>query len=155
MIALNNNRDSTSPKLIEGGLAVDDRGTVSFVNDFQFPGVKRFYVVSNHKAGFIRAWHGHKREAKYITVIEGSAVVAAVAIDNWEHPSKTAKMYRVVLSASRPAIFFIPPGHANGFMSLSRNCKVIVFSTATLQESERDDVRYDARYWDIWKIDER
>ena len=55
-----------APWLIEGGLAVDDRGIVSFVNDFDFAGVKRFYMVSNHKAGFVRAWHAHKHEAKYV-----------------------------------------------------------------------------------------
>jgi hypothetical protein len=29
-------------KVLNGGLAVDDRGSVSFVNDFNFEGVKRF-----------------------------------------------------------------------------------------------------------------
>ena len=45
------------PQLIEGGLAVDDRGEVGFINDFNFDRVKRFYWVSNHISGFIRAWH--------------------------------------------------------------------------------------------------
>ena len=26
---------------------------------------------------------------------------------------------------------------------------------ATLEESARDDIRYDARYWDPWEIEER
>ena len=50
-------------RLLEGGLAVDDRGTVSFVNGFDFRGVKRFYTVTNHRAGFVRAWHAHRHEA--------------------------------------------------------------------------------------------
>ena len=29
------------PRLIEGALSVDDRGSVSFVNEFNFAGVKR------------------------------------------------------------------------------------------------------------------
>jgi len=143
------------PTLIQGGLAVDDRGAVSFVNDFKFDGIKRFYIVKNHRAGFIRAWHAHRHEAKYVTVVDGAAVIAAVAIDNWEHPSKAAKVHRFVLCASRPAVLFIPSGHANGFMSLTSNCKVMIFSTATPQESQEDDVRFDARYWDIWQIVER
>ena len=57
--------------LLNGGLAVDDRGQVSFVNDFHFENVKRFYMVSNHKQGFIRAWHGHKNESKYVSVVSG------------------------------------------------------------------------------------
>ena len=69
-----------APRLIEGGLGIDDRGQVAFVNEFDFAGVKRFYVVSNHGAGFVRAWHAHRREAKYVTLVQGSAIVAAVEI---------------------------------------------------------------------------
>ena len=46
-------------KIYQGGISVDDRGSVRFVNEFQFQNVKRFYQVENHKSGFIRAWHGH------------------------------------------------------------------------------------------------
>ena len=53
-------------ELINGGIAVDDRGQLSFVNDFDFKDVKRFYMVENHEKGFIRAWHGHKKDVKYV-----------------------------------------------------------------------------------------
>lgn len=146
---------STVPYIIEGGLGVDDRGEVAFVNDFHFEGVKRFYVVSNHRAGFVRAWHAHRCETKYVTVVDGAAIVAAVAIDDWERPSKEAQVYRYVLAAERPAVLYIPPGYANGFMSLTADTKLVFFSTSTLEESRNDDVRYDARYWDAWQIVER
>jgi dTDP-4-dehydrorhamnose 3,5-epimerase-like enzyme len=143
------------PVLIEGGLSVDDRGQVSFVNNFNFTGVKRFYMVANHHAGFVRAWHAHRREAKYVMVARGSAVVAAVAIDDWDAPSKDAQVHRFVLSAQKPAVIFIPAGYANGFMSLTEDALLIFYSTATLEESKTDDVRYDARYWDAWQVVER
>ncbi len=148
-------KEAALPRLIEGGLAVDDRGDIAFVNDFQFEGVKRFYMVSNHRAGFVRAWHAHRREGKYVTVAQGAAIVAAVAIDNWERPSKNAEIHRYVLSAQKPAVLYIPPGYANGFMSLTADTKLVFFSTATLEESRNDDVRYDARYWDAWQVSER
>lgn len=143
------------PTLIKGGLAVDDRGTVSFVNDFHFEGVKRFYVVENHKKGFIRAWHGHKQEGKYVFVVKGSAVVACVGIDNWESPSKDLKVNRFVLSEKSPSILFIPAGYANGFMSLSDDCKIMFLSTSTISESLADDFRFEARYWNPWEVEER
>ncbi len=143
------------PVLIEGGLAVDDRGSVAFVNDFGFLGVKRFYVVRNHHRGFVRAWHAHRREAKYVTVVSGSAVVGAVRIDDWDHPSPDLKVHRYVLSAQKPAVLYIPPGHANGFMSLTEDAVLVFYSTATVEESRSDDVRYDARLWDIWGVVER
>ena len=73
--------------IINGGLAVDDRGEIAFVNDFHFESVKRFYMVSNHKQGFVRAWHAHKHEAKYVFAVAGAALVGAVKIDDWEKPS--------------------------------------------------------------------
>jgi dTDP-4-dehydrorhamnose 3,5-epimerase len=118
-------------------------------------GVKRFYVVSNHKTEFIRAWHAHKKENKYVTVVNGVAIIAAVKIDNWDKPSKDSKIYRYVLSATKPTVLFIPKGYANGFMTLKKDTKLIYFSTATLDESRNDDIRYDAYYWNPWRVVER
>jgi dTDP-4-dehydrorhamnose 3,5-epimerase len=95
------------------------------------------------------------KEAKYVTVVDGAAIVAVVEIDNWEKPSRNLKIHRFVLSAAKPAVLFIPKGCANGFMTLSEDTQLIFFSTATLEESWGDDIRYDAYYWDPWKIVER
>lgn len=143
------------PRLIEGAKVVDERGSVSFVNGFDFAGVRRFYVVTNHRQGFVRAWHAHRHEAKYVTVLSGAAVVAAVAIDDWQHPSPTAVVHRFVLSSDRPVVLYIPPGHANGFMSLTADARLAFFSTVSVEESRADDVRFDARYWDAWTVEER
>lgn len=143
------------PQLIEGGLAVDDRGEVGFVNDFNFDGVKRFYSVANHRSGFIRAWHAHRCEAKYAMVVQGAALFGAVEIDDWDNPSKDNKVWRYILSSNKPSVLFIPAGYANGFMLLTKETKLIFFSTSTLEESQGDDVRYDAYYWNPWEIEER
>lgn len=152
---MSENKLAKTPVLIEGGLGVDDRGDVAFVNDFDFDGVKRFYLVSNHSAGFVRAWHAHRKEAKYVTVVQGSAIVAAVLIDNWEGPSKVTPVHRYILSSNKPAVLFIPAGYANGFMSLTADAKLMYFSTSSVEESRGDDIRYDAHYWDPWHVVER
>ena len=143
------------PKIIRGGLAVDDRGAVSFVNEFNFNGVKRFYMVENHAQGFVRAWHAHKNEAKYVLVVKGSALIGTVEINDWDNPSKEQKVNRFVLSEKNPAVLYIPKGYANGFMSLAPDTKLVFFSTSTLDESLNDDFRYDSRHWDIWQVEER
>ena len=51
--------------IFEGNNFVDDRGILSFVNSFDFNGIKRFYQIKNHKINYIRAWHAHKNETKY------------------------------------------------------------------------------------------
>jgi len=142
-------------KLIKGDLFIDDRGSVAFINDFNFAGVKRFYSVTNHRPQFVRAWHGHKKEGKYVSVVQGAALFGAVKIDSWESPSKDLDVSKFVLSEKNPAILYIPPGYANGFMSLVENTRLIFYSTSTLAESNGDDYRYDARLWDIWNVVER
>jgi dTDP-4-dehydrorhamnose 3,5-epimerase-like enzyme len=152
---MSTNVSMSKPTLIPGGLAVDDRGEVAFVNDFHFENVQRFYTVSNHRAGFVRAWHGHRHEAKYVMAVTGAAVVGAVRIDDWEKPSRDLPVERFVLSAQKPAALYVPSGYANGFMSLTADLKLMFFSTSTLEQSSGDDVRFDSQYWPIWQVVER
>ena len=144
-----------TPRLIQGRLVADDRGTVSFVNDFDFGGVKRAYWVSNYRRGFVRAWHGHRREGKYVTVLSGAALVCAVRVDDWDHPDADSQVHRYVLSAVSPSVLFIPAGYANGAMTLIDNTVIQYFSTSTLEESKGDDIRIDARFWNPWVAEER
>jgi len=90
-----------------------------------------------------------------VTAVAGAAVVGAVKIDHWEAPAKDLTVERFVLSAHTPSVLYIPAGYANGFMSLTQDLKLMFFSTSTLAESQGDDFRYDARYWDIWTVVER
>ena len=46
-------------KYIEGDSFIDERGKLSFVNNFKLKNVNRFYQVENHKKNYVRAWHGH------------------------------------------------------------------------------------------------
>ncbi|HEY2220136.1 MAG TPA: dTDP-4-dehydrorhamnose 3,5-epimerase family protein [Gaiellaceae bacterium] len=143
------------PELLQGGLAVDDRGEVAFVNEFAFADVKRFYTVSNHAVGFVRAWHAHRNEAKYVLAVSGALLVGCVEIDDWERPSRDLEVHRFVLSERDPAVLRVPAGYANGFMTLTEGAKAIFFSTRTLEESLGDDFRFPARYWDPWHVEER
>ena len=139
-------------KLIEGKSVVDDRGTVKFVNDFNFSEVKRFYQVENHKVGFIRAFHGHILESKYCYVVSGSIMVCAAKIDmtciihsTFKNLDKSS-LQKFFLTSDKPSILYIPSGYANGFVNLTENTKVIFFSTTTLEQSKNDDHRFN---WDI------
>jgi dTDP-4-dehydrorhamnose 3,5-epimerase-like enzyme len=138
----------TNTKVLNGGIAVDDRGSVRFVNDFNFDGVKRFYQVENHRQGFIRAWHGHKKEGKYVYVTSGSALIGVVNME-------TEEVSKFVLSDKSPKILWIPPGYYNGFKSLEENTKILFFSTSTLEESLGDDIREEHNRWNIWEEDYR
>ena len=146
---------SNKLEVISGGIAVDDRGQIQFCNDFDLRTIRRFYTVSNHESGFIRAWHGHKKEMKYAYVVSGAAILAAVEIDDWDKPSKDLEINRFVLSEKKPSVLRIPEGYANGFKTLLPDTKIMFFSTSSLEESLGDDIRFDAHYWDPWTIEER
>lgn len=147
-------------KTINGAVATDDRGSVRFVNDFNFNGVKRFYQVQNHSQGFIRAWHAHKKEAKYVYVAKGSALVGAVPL---EHMLKvkagaaieTNKVFKTTISSNSPKIIYIPAGYANGFKSLEDGTIIQFFSTSSLEDSLGDDIRFEYDLVNIWKEDYR
>jgi dTDP-4-dehydrorhamnose 3,5-epimerase len=142
------------PILSEGNISVDDRGQLSFVNE-KIDSIQRFYIVSNHKSHFIRAWHGHRFEHKFVTVIQGSAIIGLVKIDDWNNPSKELIPKKYILSSNKPSLLYIPAGYANGFMNLSQDTKIMFFSTSTLEESKNDDYRFDPYYWNCWEIKER
>ncbi len=148
---------SSEPTIIKGGIAVDDRGTVSFVNEFDFKEVKRSYIVRNFSNDTIRAFHGHLKEAKYVYVISGSAVVNVVKMTSPENPSKSEEVKKFILSEKNPSVLFIPGGYANGFKVLEKGTVIMFFSTATLEESKNDDYRFPYDYWGtkIWEVENR
>ena len=62
---------SKKVKIINADIAIDGRGELLFCNDFNMSTIKRFYQIKNFKNPFVRAWHGHKFEDKYIISREG------------------------------------------------------------------------------------
>ena len=78
-------------KLIDADIAIDDRGELLFCNNFDMSKIKRFYHITNYNNPFIRAWHGHKKEDKYILVTKGSPLVATPRPDRCELLSLLSK----------------------------------------------------------------
>ena len=140
------------PKIIKGDRIYDNRGSLRFSNDLKFKNIKRFYIVHNYNKNFIRAWHGHLKEEKYITCIKGTFQVSAVKINHHKNPSRTNKVYNYFLNSDDNNFLYIPKKYANGSMSLQSNSELLIFSTSTLQESIKYDIRYASDYWNPWKI---
>ena len=143
------------PKIIQGNRIYDNRGSLIFNNNLDFNKIKRFYIVHNYSKNFVRAWHGHLKEEKYIKCLKGTFQICAVKIDNVKKPNKKNKIFSFYLNESNNDFVHIPKGYANGSMSLEDNSKLLIFSSHTLQDSIKDDYRFESRYWNPWKIDER
>ena len=147
--------DLKVPTIIPGGKATDDRGSLTFNNGIELNQFKRFYAIENHRQGFIRAWHGHLKEAKLFVPLRGSFLVAAVELDDPVRPSKENKIAKSVISDTNSNSLFIPAGFANGFMNLSADAILLVYSSTSLEESKGDDYRFEFDYWNPWEIEQR
>ncbi|MET0943940.1 MAG: WxcM-like domain-containing protein [Flavobacterium sp.] len=135
------------PKIIQGGNFSDHRGTISYVNDFSFGDIERFYIISNSDENPIRAWQGHKLDTKNFYCLSGSFKIHFVEIDNWENPSRNLHIETVYVSSSDSKIVHIPAGYANAIETLESNSKLMSFSTLPLTNVKEDDVRFPSDYW--------
>ena len=137
------------PKIIQGGNFSDHRGTISYVNDFKFTDIERFYIISNSEENPIRAWQGHKLDNKNFYCLTGSFNIHFIKIDSWENPSKELTVETIFVSANDNKIVHIPAGYANAIESLEKESKLISFSTLPLANVGHDDIRYASDYWKI------
>lgn len=136
--------------LFNGSSIVDDRGLLSFVNEFDFAdkGIRRFYNIENHRSGFCRAWHGHLGETKYLFAEKGVILVGLIPIPEIKCRTPT----KIILSENNPKVLQIPANYFNGIQTLTDGAKLKVYSTSTLEQSIHDDIRLSFDYWpDFWK----
>ena len=138
------------PELIKGDCFSDERGTLKFVNDFNFNGVKRFYCITQSKQAGARAWQGHKIETKYLFCMMGSFHIFLVKPDNWQSPSSKLEVKHFILTENESQVLKIPPGYANGFVTFDDQSSLLVFSDKTLEESKNDIYRFNVNKWINW-----
>lgn len=114
----------------------DDRGYLDqlYAKDLPFE-VKRIYLTMTRK-GIIRGMHGHKKEWKVLFVIKGTIKLVAELMDK----KKYNKITRI-LSDYRNVMLIIPPGWYHGYTPLTEEARVVIMSSATLEESKKDDFR--------------
>ncbi len=139
------------PQFIAGGSHKDERGTVSFINDFKMDEVKRLYFIEHPDINMVRAWQGHKKEQKWFYVSSGSFKVIAIKPNDWENPSNYLDLKQFVLAAGSPGILYIPGGYANGFKALEPHSIITVFSDFTVEQSAQDNYRFDPDLWFNWE----
>tara|TARA_X000000368_G_scaffold398258_1_gene368139 strand:+ start:1180 stop:1626 length:447 start_codon:yes stop_codon:yes gene_type:complete len=137
------------PILFENKSHSDHRGIVSFTNELVLTQVVRTYKVINSQIKTVRAWHGHKIEEKWVSVEEGEFLVCAVKIDNFEEPKKDKEIIKFTLTPDK-GILYIPKNYANGAMNFTSNNAVRYYSSLPLEQSIKDDYRFDSKFWDPW-----
>lgn len=145
---------SGKPHVIEGGIFTDERGIIKFVNDFTFEGIRRFYTIHHKDTSIVRAWQAHMLESKYFYVLSGAFQIAWVKIDNWTNPSMELKSENIILFGGKSEILVVPGSYANGFKAMQPDSTLLVFSNMNLEESKKDDYRFNKELWFNWKESE-
>ena len=72
------------PKIIRGNSHQDQRGIITYNNDFNASSVKRIYTIENHSTDFIRGWQGHKREQRWFGCMKGAFEISVIKIDDFD-----------------------------------------------------------------------
>lgn len=140
---------SDRPRMIDGGLYLDDGGSLAYFNEFAFSTVERFYIIRPDRPGGVRGWTGHQREQKWFTSVDGMIAVAVVRPADWQSPDAHTPVVQFILSAAKPQILMVPPGHATAIIGISPRSALMVFSTGTIEEAPSDNYRFPPDFWKI------
>ena len=141
-------------KIIDGEIFRDQRGQISSLNAFRFPGVERFYFIHHPDTSVIRGWHGHQHEKKWFYCVKGAFTIGLVEIDDWETPSPDLKAQKYHLTEEESRIICVPEGYANCIKASIPGSILLVFSGKTLPEAYSDSWRYDNKLWITWSENE-
>ncbi|AOW17243.1 sugar epimerase [Polaribacter vadi] len=136
----------TSPKVIKGSSHIDQRGTLSFNNDFNTSEVKRVYFIENLDVQFIRGWQGHQIEQRWFSAVQGSFKIRVITIDNWETPSKNLESSVFILNSSSLDTLHIPKGYITSIQALEEKSKLMALSDYSIGEVN-DEYRFDINYF--------
>ena len=143
--------NSKAPFFIHGGKHVDERGTLSYINDFSLEKIKRFYTITHPNTDGIRAWQGHRYQPRYFYVTSGAFWVACVKIDNWQNPSNNLKAQVFKIDANHQnSVLYIPPGYANGIKAIKKESSLISYCEDLLNENPDDNYRFNDNLWLDW-----
>lgn len=132
--------------LIQGNSHTDKRGRIQFFNDFDMSPIKRIYTIYPEK-DFLRAWQGHKIEAKWFYCVSGSVCINLVKVNDWEQPDKSDVNEVFILKPTLSEILSVQSGYVTGIKALETGTILVVFSDLALEASKNDDFRFDSNYW--------
>ena len=137
-------------EIVNGEVFRDERGQISSLNAFRFPGVERVYFIHHPDVSVVRGWHAHKWEKMWFYCVQGSFTIALVELDNWENPSPDLKPEIFEIDERDSKIICVPEGFANCIKAHEKDSVLMVFSGKILEEALLDSWRYDKNMWVDW-----
>src|SRR5690606_12960736 len=136
------NKEDISIQKLKGGVSLDKRGQMRYVNGFDMSLVKRFYIIKNADTELIRGWRAHKIEQRCVYVLSGSFEFNTVKIDDWKEPSVDLPIHKIYLSAEELQVLHVPVGYGTAFKALEENSEMLVFADYGMEHAPLDDYKW-------------
>jgi len=136
-------------KEIQFNLFEDQRGKLFYDNDFNMADIKRLYIIQPGENKTLRGWQGHQLERKWFFCARGRYEVFVVTVTDFKNPDLEMEPNIFVLDAAQPKLLCIDKRSATAFRPLENDSSLMVFSDMTVEESKKDDYRFNI---DTWKI---
>ncbi len=132
--------------LLKGKKISDDRGTITFNNEFDASSIKRIYTIENTSLDFVRGWQGHKVEQRWFAAMKGSFQIDIISVDNFENPSNNLPIESNVLTDEVLTYLHVPAGYITAIKALVKDSKLLVLADYALGEV-KDEYRYALDYF--------
>jgi len=146
--------DIDDVKIISLATHADDRGYLIEIvraSDPYFTQFGQVYLVGDHKAGTIRAFHKHEKLWDWFFISHGSAKF--VLRDDREQSPTYGNLMTVVTGDRNPCLVVVPPGVFHGWMSLCDDTQLVSTASDVYNRDKPDEVRIPPdSYGDIWSV---
>lgn len=136
----------SNPNYLEGKRYQDERGIITFNNDFDASQIKRIYTIENASTEFIRGWQGHKIEQRWFACMNGSFEISVIEVDDFEKPSKDLTILKYFLTADVLTYLHIPSGCITAIQAKEKESKLLVLADYGLGEID-DEYRFPIDYF--------
>ena len=130
----------------EGHRYEDERGIITFNNDFDASAVKRIYTIENHSTDFIRGWQGHRTEQRWFACMKGAFEISVIAIDDFDHPSKELTVTKHRLNNESLSYLHVPGGCITAIQAMKPGSKLLVLADYAIGEIQ-DEYRFPLDYF--------
>ena len=130
----------------EGHRYEDERGIITFNNDFDASAVKRIYTIENHSTDFIRGWQGHRTEQRWFACMKGAFEISVIAIDDFDHPSKELTVTKHRLNNESLSYLHVPGGCITAIQAMKPGSKLLVLADYAIGEIQ-DEYRFPLGYF--------
>lgn len=132
--------------ILHGKAHQDNRGIITFNNEFDASEIKRIYTIENHSPDFIRGWQGHKIEQRWFACMKGSFEVSVIEVDDFTNPSKDLTIQKYLLTDEVLTYLHVPSGCITAIQAKQDGSKLLVLADYGLGEIN-DEYRFDLNYF--------